>query len=125
VVGIFVSLLYNHMSPTILLAAIAILLALIFNFTNCFNDSANRVATVISSRALAPMNAPTVDIPEETIVEAVRLLFGLANLKVEPTAALGVAAVMAQPELFRGESVCCVVSGGNVDPAVYAHILAG
>jgi threonine dehydratase len=113
------------MSPTILLGAIAILLALIFNFTNGFNDSANQVATVISSRTLAPMNTPTVDIPEVTIVEAVRLLFGLANLKVEPTGALGVAAVMAQPELFRGESVCCVVSGGNVDPAVYAHILAG
>jgi threonine dehydratase len=66
-----------------------------------------------------------IEVPEETIVEAVRLLFELANLKVEPTGALGVAAVMAQPELFRGESVCCVVSGGNVDPAVYAHILAG
>jgi threonine dehydratase len=66
-----------------------------------------------------------VEIPEETIVEAVRLLFGLANLKVEPTGALSIAAVMAQPELFRGQSVCCVVSGGNVDPAVYARILAG
>jgi threonine dehydratase len=66
-----------------------------------------------------------VEIPEETIGEAVRLLFGLANLKVEPTGALSIAAVMAQPELFRGQSVCCVVSGGNVDPAVYAHILAG
>jgi threonine dehydratase len=113
------------MSFTIFLAVIAILLALVFDFTNCFNDSANRVATVISSRALAPMNAPTVNIPEETIVRAVRLLFGLANLRVEPKGALGAAAVMAQPELFRGESVCCVVSGGNVDPAVYAHILAG
>jgi PiT family inorganic phosphate transporter len=56
-VGIFAFQLYNHMSPTIFLAAIAILLALIFNFTNGFNDSANQVATVISSRALAPMNA--------------------------------------------------------------------
>jgi inorganic phosphate transporter, PiT family len=45
------------MSPTIFLAAIAILLALVFNFTNGFNDSANQVATIISSRALAPMNA--------------------------------------------------------------------
>jgi threonine dehydratase len=66
-----------------------------------------------------------VEIPEETIGEAVRLLFGLANMKVEPTGALSIAAVMARPELFRGQFVCCVVSGGNVDPAVYSHILAG
>jgi inorganic phosphate transporter, PiT family len=57
VVGIFPFQLYNHMSPTIFLAAIAILLALIFSFTNGFNDSASQVATVISSRALAPTNA--------------------------------------------------------------------
>lgn len=45
------------MSPTILLASIAIFLALIFDFTNGFNDSANQVATIISSRALAPTTA--------------------------------------------------------------------
>lgn len=65
-----------------------------------------------------------VEAPEQTILEAVRLLFGLANLKVEPTGALSIAAVMAQPELFRNESVCCIVSGGNVDPGAYAQILA-
>jgi PiT family inorganic phosphate transporter len=45
------------MTPTILLAGIAIFLALVFDFTNGFNDSANQVATIISSRALAPANA--------------------------------------------------------------------
>ena len=66
-----------------------------------------------------------VEVPEEKIVEAVRLLFELANLKVEPTGALSVAAVMTLPVLFRGRTVCCVASGGNVDPAVYANILGG
>lgn len=65
-----------------------------------------------------------VEVPEEAIREAVRLLFGLANLKVEPTGALAVAALLAAPERFAGQSVCCVVSGGNVDPAVYREILA-
>jgi threonine dehydratase len=64
-----------------------------------------------------------VEIPEEKIAEAMRLLFGLANLKAEPTGALSVAAVMTEPELFRNRLVCCVISGGNVDPAVYALIL--
>jgi threonine dehydratase len=66
-----------------------------------------------------------VEVPEEKIVAAVRLLFDLANLKVEPTGALSLAAVLTRPELFRERSVCCVVSGGNVDPAVYTKILAG
>jgi threonine dehydratase len=66
-----------------------------------------------------------VEIPEKMIVESVRLLFLLGNLKVEPTGALAVAAVMTRPELFRGRSVCCLISGGNVDPTVYAELIAG
>lgn len=64
-----------------------------------------------------------VEIPEDHIEEAVRLLFLRANLKVEPTGALGVAALLTEPELFRDRSVCCVVTGGNVDPEVYRRIL--
>jgi threonine dehydratase len=69
--------------------------------------------------------AGIVEVPEENIVEGVRLLFKLANLKAEPTGALGIGAVLTQPEVFRGQRICCVVSGGNVDPAVYANILFG
>jgi threonine dehydratase len=68
--------------------------------------------------------AGIVEVPEDNIKEAVRLLFALANLKAEPTGALSVAAVMTEPERFRCKSVCCVVSGGNVDPAVYRSLLA-
>jgi threonine dehydratase len=64
-----------------------------------------------------------VEVPEDAIKEALRLLFTLANLKSEPTGALGVAAVLASPETFRGRRVCCVVTGGNVDPSVYAAII--
>jgi threonine dehydratase len=66
-----------------------------------------------------------VEVPEAAIVAAVRLLFELANLKAEPTGALAVAAVMTEPGLFRGRSICCVVSGGNVDAEVYRNILTG
>ena len=64
-----------------------------------------------------------VEVPEENIKEGVRLLFSLANLKAEPTGALSIGALLTQPEQFRGQRVCCVVSGGNVDPAVYREIL--
>jgi threonine dehydratase len=69
--------------------------------------------------------AGIVEVPEENIKEAVRLLFSLANLKAEPTGALAVGALLTDRERFRGRSVCCVVSGGNVDAAVYSSILAG
>jgi threonine dehydratase len=66
-----------------------------------------------------------VEVSEEQIKESVRLLFALANLKVEPTGALGVAALLAAPKLFGGHAVCCVASGGNVDPELFRDILAG
>jgi threonine dehydratase len=66
-----------------------------------------------------------VEVPEDAIRDGVRLLFSLANLKAEPTGALGVAALLTSPDTFRDRRVCCVVTGGNVDPAVYASIVAG
>jgi hypothetical protein len=41
-----------------------------------------------------------VEVPEEKIAGAMRLLFALANLKAQPTAALSIAAVMTR-FLFR------------------------
>ena len=66
-----------------------------------------------------------VEVSEDQIKESVRLLFALANLKVEPTGALSVAVLLAAPKLFSGRKVCCVVSGGNVDAELFRHILAG
>ncbi len=65
-----------------------------------------------------------IEVTEEKIIEGVRLLFLLANLKTEPTGALSISALLIEPEFFRDRSVCCVVSGGNVDPEVYRNILA-
>lgn len=68
--------------------------------------------------------AKIVEVDEPLIPEAMRLLFNLANLKAEPTGALAVAGLLAQPEAFAGKSVCCVISGGNVDPALFAKIIS-
>ena len=64
------------------------------------------------------------EVTEEKIVEAVKLFYNLANLKVEPTGALSLGAVMENPEQFKDKKVCCIVSGGNVDMKVYKEILA-
>lgn len=70
--------------------------------------------------------ADVIEVTEDAIRDTVRLLFCQANLKVEPTGALAVAAVLSHPERFMtGGLVCCVASGGNVDPHVYASILSG
>ena len=67
--------------------------------------------------------AGIVEVSEEQIREGVRLLYSLANLKVEPTGALAIGALLAAPDQFRDQTVCCVVSGGNVDPAVYRECI--
>lgn len=67
--------------------------------------------------------AGIIEVPEEQIREGVRLLYGLANLKVEPTGALAIGALLAAPDQFHNQTVCCVVSGGNVDPAVYRECI--
>ena len=66
-----------------------------------------------------------IEVTEDQIREGVRLLFALANLKAEPTGALAIGALLAQPERFRGKKVCCVISGGNADPALYAQLVSG
>ncbi|MFL5484625.1 MAG: threonine/serine dehydratase [Gemmatimonadaceae bacterium] len=69
--------------------------------------------------------AGVVEVSEDQIKEGVRLLFALANLKAEPTGALAVGAVLAEPKRFKNKRVCCVISGGNADPALYAELVAG
>lgn len=64
-----------------------------------------------------------IDVSDETTAEALRMYFTLANLKCEPTGALSLGAVLADPARFAGKKVCLVVSGGNVDAAVYARLL--
>jgi len=67
--------------------------------------------------------AEIIEVSEEKIVDAVRLYFSLANLKVEPTGALSLGAILENGEKFKDKKVCLVVSGGNVDAQVYRQIL--
>lgn len=69
--------------------------------------------------------AEIVEVSDAKIAEAVRLYFGLANLKSEPTGAVSLGAILENPALFQDKKVCVVVSGGNVDSEIYRQILAG
>lgn len=63
-------------------------------------------------------------VSEEAIAEAVTFLFYRAKLVVEPSGALGVAALLAGTFEVGGK-VGVILSGGNVDGALMARLLAG
>lgn len=63
------------------------------------------------------------EVSEDAIKRALQLLFTHANLKAEPTGAVSLAALLEHGETFKGQRVCCVVSGGNVDPAVFKQLV--
>ena len=65
-----------------------------------------------------------VTVSDEAVLEAMRWLALEAKLLVEPTAALTLAALRAGAVAADGPMVL-VVSGGNVDPALAAAVLAG
>jgi len=61
-------------------------------------------------------------VPEPAIREAVRFLFERMKLVVEPSGALGVAALLSGSFEASGR-VGVILSGGNIDPALMADIL--
>lgn len=64
-------------------------------------------------------------VDDDAVVRAMRLLWERMKLVVEPSAAIGLAVVLAHPHVFAGRRVGIVLSGGNVDldalPALFAR----
>ena len=58
---------------------------------------------------------------EDSIKTGMRMLYEHAGLVAEPSAALGVAAVLEDPERFAGRRVTTILCGSNVDPADFAR----
>ncbi|MGW7532502.1 threonine ammonia-lyase [Amycolatopsis sp. NPDC054798] len=56
---------------------------------------------------------------EASIIAGMRLLLDRAGLVVEPSAALGIAAILEDRDRFAGRHVATVVCGSNVDAAAY------
>ncbi|MEJ7624758.1 MAG: pyridoxal-phosphate dependent enzyme [Pyrinomonadaceae bacterium] len=65
-----------------------------------------------------------IEVSERNIAKATCLYFTLANLKCEPTGALSLGALLENKERFKEKKICLVVSGGNVDPTIFASIIA-
>lgn len=56
---------------------------------------------------------------ETSITAAMRTLLHHAGLVVEPSAALGIAAILEDPDRFAGRHVATIICGSNVDPHAY------
>ena len=63
-------------------------------------------------------------VSDETIVEAMRLLWDHFGDRVEPSGACALAGVIAHADRFRGGRVAVIASGGNVDSAHFAEVTA-
>lgn len=58
-------------------------------------------------------------VSEESIVAGMGLLLRQAGLVVEPSAALGIAAILENRQRFAGKRVATILCGSNVDPEAY------
>jgi threonine dehydratase len=60
---------------------------------------------------------------EPTIERAVNLFLTQQKTLAEGAGAAGLAALLAEPERYRGRNVGLIVSGGNIDPRIVASIM--
>jgi threonine dehydratase len=61
---------------------------------------------------------------EETIKKTIRLLWKHERQGVEASGAIAIAPIVETPRRFAGRQTVCVITGGNIDEAVFQSILA-
>lgn len=62
-------------------------------------------------------------VSERSLEEAVSLILQIEKTVVEGAGAAGLAALMTQPEQFRGKTVGIILTGGNIDTRLLANVL--
>ncbi|NUW46120.1 threonine ammonia-lyase [Nonomuraea rhodomycinica] len=90
-------------------------------------DSTDTIADGVAGRCPLPavlddllvVADDAVLVREASIMAGMRLLLDHAGLVVEPSAALGIAAILEDRDRFAGRHVATVVCGGNVDMDAY------
>ncbi|MFE5813167.1 threonine/serine dehydratase [Streptomyces sp. NPDC056479] len=90
-------------------------------------DSTDTIADGVAGRCPIPavlddllvVADDAVLVQEASIIAGMRMLLDHAGLIVEPSAALGIAAVLEDPDRFAGRHVVTIVCGSNVDMDAY------
>ncbi|MEN2711778.1 threonine ammonia-lyase [Sphingomonas sp. NPDC092331] len=62
-------------------------------------------------------------VSERRLEESVSLLLQIEKTVVEGAGAAGLAALLAEPQRFKGRTVGIVLCGGNIDPRLLAYVL--
>lgn len=78
----------------------------------------------ITWRHISALVDDAITVSEAGIVTALRAIAAQTNTVVEPSAAVAVAAVMEHGERFTGRRTAAIVTGGNIDAASFAALLA-
>ncbi|PKL86261.1 MAG: serine dehydratase [Ignavibacteriae bacterium HGW-Ignavibacteriae-1] len=79
---------------------------------------ADGLLTSLGDRTFEIISKYTDDIfrvSEIAIIEAMKLIWQRMKIIVEPSSAVTLAAILSNPEFFKGKKVVCILSGGNVD----------
>ena len=77
----------------------------------------------ITSRMVEALVDDIVLVSERRLEEAVSLLLQIEKTVVEGAGAAGLAALLAEPERFKGRTVGIVLCGGNIDTRLLANVL--
>jgi len=82
-----------------------------------------KVPGEFTSKVIRDIVDDVVLVSEPELETAVSLLLQIEKTVVEGGGAAGLAAVMANPEKFKGKNVGIVLSGGNIDTRLLANVL--
>jgi len=73
---------------------------------------------------LQKLEASAVDVTDEDVLKAMSHAFYNMKLVVEPGGAAALAAILSGKVDVRGQTIAVVLSGGNVDTAMFGRALA-
>ncbi len=62
-------------------------------------------------------------VPESAIVAAMATVRSSFGKRIEGAAAVPIAGLLGEPERFRGRTVVCIASGGNIDPVRFDALI--
>ena len=68
--------------------------------------------------------AGAIALPDSAVAEAMRVAFREFKLVLEPGGAIGLAAALSGKIDVKGARVGVIASGGNVDPELFARVIA-
>ena len=77
----------------------------------------------ITSKLVEALVDDIVLVSERRLEESVSLLLQIEKTVVEGAGAAGLAALLGEPQRFKGKTVGIVLCGGNIDPRLLAYVL--